>query len=276
MSPPALSVRRWGKGEPVLFLHGLGASGRYWDRLAAVAGGFEGVAPDLLGFGRSPKPAASSYSVDDHLDALVPLLEAPSVVVGHSTGAILAAALAARERERVIGLLLVGLPAFGDEATARAHIGRLGILARLTVAGSDVARLVCQAMCLLRPLAVTLGPVVIRDLPAEVAADGARHTWPSYSRTLDRVVVGHRPLPDLVDAGVPTVVAHGRADRVAPVALAEALVAAARQRGAPAELRLLEGDHHLAVRRPAVVASVLRQLRLRSGSGDGESGPSSG
>ncbi|HWC11055.1 MAG TPA: alpha/beta hydrolase, partial [Acidimicrobiales bacterium] len=251
-----------------------GASGRYWDRLAEVAGGFAGVAPDLLGFGRSPKPAASSYSVDEHLDALAPLLEAPTVVVGHSTGAILAGALAARERERVAALLLMGLPAFGDEATARAEIGRLGLLARLTVEGSDIARLVCQAMCLLRPLAVTLGPLVIRDLPPAVVADGARHTWPSYSRTLDRVVVGHRPLPDLVDAGVPTVVAHGRRDLVAPVALAEALVAAARQRGAPVELRLLEGDHHLAVRRPEALAAVLRQLRSPSGTGDGEGGPS--
>jgi alpha-beta hydrolase superfamily lysophospholipase len=60
-----------------------------------------GVAPDLLGFGRSPKPADFSYSVGEHLDTLAPLLEDRIVVVGHSTGAILAAALAALERQRV-------------------------------------------------------------------------------------------------------------------------------------------------------------------------------
>jgi haloalkane dehalogenase len=121
VSAAALSVQRRGTGEPVLFLPGLASSGRYWDRLAEEATGIAGVAPDLLGFGRSPKPGDSSYSVDEHLDALAPLLEDRSVVVGHSTGAILAAALAARERPRVAGLLLLGLPAFPDEATARAR-----------------------------------------------------------------------------------------------------------------------------------------------------------
>jgi pimeloyl-ACP methyl ester carboxylesterase len=275
MNAPVLSVRRWGAGEPVLFLHGLGASARYWDRLAEEATGIAGIAPDLLGFGRSPKPADSSYTVDEHLDALAPLLHDRSVVVGHSTGAILAAALTARERQRVAALLLVGLPAFPDEATARAQIGRLGLLARLTVEGHDLARVVCQAMCLLRPLAVTLGPLVIRDLPPTVVADGARHTWPSYSRTLQEVVVGHRPLPDVVAAAVPTVVAHGREDRVAPVALAEAWVTAARQRGAPVTLRLLEGDHHLAVRRPGAVAEVLTYLRSLSHR-EGEGGAAAG
>ena len=168
-------MRRWGEGEPVLFVHGLGASGRYWDRLAEQASGFAGVAPDLLGFGRSPKPADSSYSVEEHLDALAPLLEDRSVVVGHSTGAILAAALAARERERVAALLLVGLPAFADEATARAEIGRLGLLARLTAEGNDLARLLCHAMCSLRPLAVTLGPLV--------SATSPRQWWPTGPAT---------------------------------------------------------------------------------------------
>lgn len=269
MSGSALWVRRWGAGAPVLLLHGLGASGRYWDRLAEETKGIAGVAPDLLGFGRSPKPAGSSYSVGEHLDVLAPLMEDRSVVVGHSTGAILAAALAARERERVAAVLLLGLPAFPDEATARAQIGRLGLLAHLTVEGRELARLACHAMGLLRPLAVAIGPLVIRDLPPAVVADGARHTWVSYSRTLEQVVIAHRPLPDIVSAPAPTVVAHGRGDRVAPVTLAEALAATARQQGAPVTLRLLEGDHHLAVRRPAAVAEILAQLLSPTGAGDG-------
>jgi predicted esterase len=83
--------------------------------------------------------------------------------------------------------------------------------------------------------------------------------------------VGHRALPDVVAAAVPTVVAHGREDRVAPVALAEALAAAALQQGAPVTFRLLEGDHHLAVRRPAAAAEVLASFRSPS-SGRGEGG----
>ncbi|MGH9265504.1 MAG: alpha/beta fold hydrolase [Acidimicrobiales bacterium] len=272
MSAPALAVHRWGQGPALLLVHGLGASGRYWDRLGEAASGWGGVAPDLLGFGRSPKPPTSSYSVDEHLDALAPLLEGPTLVVGHSTGAILAAALAAREPEAVTGLVLLGVPAFPDEATARAQIGRLGLLARLTVERRPAGRLVCEAMCLLRPLALALGPLVIRDLPPAIVADGVRHTWTSYSRTLANVVVAHRTLPDLVGARLPTAVVQGRDDAVAPRGYTEALVAAARDQGAPVELRLVEGDHHLAVRNPALVAGVLARLDARDSAAGGDQG----
>ncbi|MDQ3575851.1 MAG: alpha/beta fold hydrolase, partial [Actinomycetota bacterium] len=88
-----LFVRRWGQGPPVLFVHGLGASSRYWKPLAQVSSGYAATAPDLLGFGHSPTPPDASYDVDSHLEALVPLLPPGAVVVGHSMGAILAAAL---------------------------------------------------------------------------------------------------------------------------------------------------------------------------------------
>jgi pimeloyl-ACP methyl ester carboxylesterase len=247
----------------VLLLHGLGASARYWDRLAETARGFHLVVPDLLGFGRSPKPPTSAYSVEDHLDTLVPLLDGRTVVVGHSTGAILAAALAARVRQAVAALVLVGLPAFPDEATARAEVGRLGLLARLTVGGRGAARLLCQAMCRVRPLAVAVAPLVIRDLPPAIVADAARHTWASYSGTLTNVVVAHRTLPDLLQARRPTVVVQGRRDPVARPAHTQALVTSAREGGVPVELRLVDGDHHVAVREPGLVAGMIAELTAR-------------
>lgn len=52
-----LHVHRWGSGEPtVAFLHGLGASTRYWSKLGEISHSYQAIAPDLLGFGRSPKP----------------------------------------------------------------------------------------------------------------------------------------------------------------------------------------------------------------------------
>ena len=50
-------MHRWGSGEPtVVFLHGLGASSRYWSKLGEISHNYQAIAPDLLGFGRSPKP----------------------------------------------------------------------------------------------------------------------------------------------------------------------------------------------------------------------------
>ena len=56
---------------PLVFLHALGASSRYFaPRLGALPGQARCVLPDLLGFGLSPKPPEGAYTVADHLAAL--------------------------------------------------------------------------------------------------------------------------------------------------------------------------------------------------------------
>lgn len=259
MSVPALFVERWGTGPPVAFLHGLGASARYWERLRQATSGYEAVAPDLLGFGRSPAPADSLYDVDAHLDALAPVVRAGSLVVAHSTGGLLGVALACRRPDLVSALLLLGLPVFPDEATARVEIGRLGLLARLTVEASPWARRLCTAMCRLRPLAIALAPRVIADLPPSIARDGLLHAWTSYHRTLERVVLEYRLLPDVVGVPAAVTLLHGHADRTAPSAYVERLVEDADARGKTIFLQVIQGDHHLALRHPETVGAAMRR-----------------
>jgi len=256
-----LASRRWGSGDPVVFIHGLGASSRYWDRLAGLGGSYAGVAPDLLGFGRSPKPPNAAYDVDTHLEALTQLFDGPGFVVAHSTGAIIAAALAARRPDLVTGLLLLGLPAYPDQATARDEVANLGLLARLTADGRPVAALVCNAMCRVRPLATALAPLMARDVPRAIAADWTAHTWPSYSRTLIAVVLGHRVIPDLAAARCPVIALTGRSDATAPARHLESAAAALASRNPPVEIRIVDGDHHLAIRQAPLVHAALEQAR---------------
>lgn len=244
-----------GDGPPVLLLHGLGASSHYWDAVLERLGGFRAIAPDLLGFGRSPAPSEASYDVGCHLAALRPLLREKTVVVGHSTGSMLAGALARAHPELVKGLVLVSLPAYPDEETARREIGRIGLLAKLTVEGRFSARVVCEVMCHLRPLAIAASSVLIRDMPRQVAADGARHTWPSYSRTLHEVVAGHPVLPDLRSLECPISLLHARGDQVAPIEYVETIASEVKA----TEFRQVDGDHHLPVRHPALVADFIRR-----------------
>ncbi len=168
MSGDSLFVTSWGRGPEVVLLHGLGASSWYWESLAATSSGFLATAPDLLGFGRSPSPPDASYDVC-HLAALAPHLPERAVVVAHSTGAILAAALAARWPERVASLLLLGLTAFPNEATARRLIGSLGLLARLTVDGRPSARRLCEDW-VNGPMGQRLGLLEIPDGPVNPRA----------------------------------------------------------------------------------------------------------
>lgn len=260
MTGPHLFTETWGDGPPVVFVHGLGASARYWEQLRAASRGYLGVAPDLLGFGRSPAPHDAAYDLDCHVDALAPVVPPASLVVGHSTGALVAVRLAARHPELVRLLLLVGLPAFSSSAEARTEVGRLGLLARLTVTGSPFARGLCEVMCRLRPLAIAIAPLVNRDLPRAIASDGARHTWSSYHRTLEHVVVGYRPLDDLAAAAAPVTFLHGTEDEYAPARLLHRFVDDLSARRRPTDVRLVAGDHHIPVRQPEHVAAVISDL----------------
>jgi len=258
--PVTLAVRRWGSGPPVVFLHGLGASRRFWDLVADESDGYQGVAPDLLGFGRSPHPGHASYDVATHLAALEPLVADGAIVVGHSTGSILAAAFAAAHPEKVAALLLVSLPAYPDLAHARRDVAGLGAMARWTVNASPLGVISCWLMCRMRPLLLPVAPLVSRDVPASVTSDFLLHDWASYSGTLREVVVGHRVEPDLAAIAMPVMLLHGSDDHTAPLDDVEHLVERLRQQGRLVELRIIETDHLLPVRVPAAVAAALLDL----------------
>lgn len=110
-------MRVWvgGAGPALLAIHGLGGSGRYWERLTARIGAHATVvAPDLAGFGGSDKPRVR-YDRDLHLRSLDRVLEEldlaePLAVVGHSLGGVLAALWTARHPERVRALALLAAP----------------------------------------------------------------------------------------------------------------------------------------------------------------------
>jgi pimeloyl-ACP methyl ester carboxylesterase len=260
-----LASRRRGTGRPIVLLHGLGASSRYWDRLSdLLAPDSAVVAPDLLGFGRSPKPRDEAYDVECHLTGLVRLVPEGSILVGHSLGAVLAASLAARLPSVVSAAVLVGMPVYPDESTARREVARLGALARLTVDGSRWARVLCELMCALRPLAQAVAPLLIRDLPPEIVRDGTRHTWPSYSRTLSNVIVRHRVQRDLDALRVPTMLVHGDRDLEAPLHYAENAASVAKSSRAPVDFLSVDGDHHLPVRQPDVIAQTIKRRLGRS------------
>lgn len=257
-STAELHVERWGAGPPVVFVHGLGGSTRTWDRVRGlVEDSVSGTAIDLLGFGRSPKPADASYDVECHLDSLGRVIPSDAVIVGHSAGALLALAHAARSPARVRGVVLLSLPAYPDPETARREVSRLGMVARLTVRETRGARIMCWVMCRLRLPLMAVAPLFARGVPPDVARDALRHTYPSYSRTLHHVIVEHRAAPELVTLTterVPVTLVHGRDDEVVPLRHVEAAVPPA------VSLRTVDGDHYLPLKNPAVCAGAITSM----------------
>lgn len=100
-----------GKGEPVIFLHGYADSWFSFERvLQALPSRRRAYALDLRGHGNSDKPGGG-YALDDFAGDVVAFMDARKIgratIAGHSMGASIAQALAARRPERVEGLFLI-------------------------------------------------------------------------------------------------------------------------------------------------------------------------
>ena len=113
-----LRTLRAGRGDTTLFLiHGFGESLFTWRAVVdPLAAHYRVVAVDLPGFGGSTKPDAS-YSVDSMTARLSNFLDrhirGPVIVVGHSMGGQLAAALALARPDRIGAAVLIAPAGYG-------------------------------------------------------------------------------------------------------------------------------------------------------------------
>jgi len=113
-----------GSGPPLVLIHGLCASSRWWARnVPALAERFQIHLVDLAGFGQSPGP----FSLEKAAGTLARWMEIAGIerasVVGHSMGGYIATELAADRPQRVDRLVLVAaaLPTVGLKALPRAQ-----------------------------------------------------------------------------------------------------------------------------------------------------------
>ncbi len=110
------NVHDQGQGRPVLMIHGSGPGVTAWANwrlvLPELARQSRVIAPDMLGFGYTERPAGTVYNLDTWVNHLVTLLNALQIVqtdlVGNSYGGAVALAMAIRHPERVRKLVLMG------------------------------------------------------------------------------------------------------------------------------------------------------------------------
>ena len=249
-----VDVRGTGE-ETVVFVPGLGGTTRYWAaRTAPLETHCRVVLVDLLGFGQSAKPW-TRYSVDRHVTALWSALApyAPFTLVGHSLGALLATALAARHRAAVQGLVLLSMPHFATEEDA-VHYYRSGPMRGGYVA-TNLALTIATCLFTRWVLGRVL-PYMARHVPREVAEDLVKHTWRSSTSSLWEVVYRYDATPDLGSVDTPVLFIHGDRDVMAPVHAVEPL-AQEEQR----QLKVLTGvDHHPFLRDPAQCLAFIEAL----------------
>ncbi|KAJ3682067.1 hypothetical protein LUZ60_014640 [Juncus effusus] len=109
--------------EDVLFIHGFISSSAFWTETVfpnfsvSTKSRYRMFAVDLLGFGSSPKPADSLYTLREHIEMIEKSVLDPYKVksfhiVAHSLGSIIALALAVKYPGAVKSLTLIAPPYF--------------------------------------------------------------------------------------------------------------------------------------------------------------------
>jgi pimeloyl-ACP methyl ester carboxylesterase len=100
----------------IVLLHGFSDSGRCWSSWLSFFGRFAHVStPNARGHGGAPLPD-EPFGAAQHLADLIPHLDRPSVLVGHSMGAVTAALAAAKHPELVRAVVLEDPPWRPDDA----------------------------------------------------------------------------------------------------------------------------------------------------------------
>lgn len=106
-------IERTGEGEPVVLLHGFGASTWAWRKvLPGLAKEFEVIAIDLNGFGYTQRPRGrESYTREGQAQLVLGVMDALGIekahFVGHSYGGAITLWTASRHRDRVRSMVLV-------------------------------------------------------------------------------------------------------------------------------------------------------------------------
>lgn len=195
-------------GAPVVLVHGLGGRAEDWRMLAPflAQAGFRVYLPDLLGYGRSARPASFSYSVRDEATVVVDFMDAIGLkqvdLGGWSMGGWIVQIVAATHPDRVKRLMLFDSAGLGDKPNWDTNL----FMPTTSVQLDDLE-------ALLMPHPPHIPGFVARDI-LRISAD---HAW-VIRRSLDTMLTGdditNQMLPGLK---MPVLILWGAEDHIIPL-----------------------------------------------------------
>ena len=131
--------------DTVVLLHGYLSDSHYWSPVIKLLKQTHRViAIDLLGFGKSPKPRLSSYSLDTHSQAVIDTLHTIGLptkitLVGHSMGGLVAGHIASLAPDKVADVVLFNMPVYTTPEQVRETLASTSRLYR-TMLYSPIGR----------------------------------------------------------------------------------------------------------------------------------------
>lgn len=244
---PAMAVET----EDVVFIHGFISSSVFWTETVFPAfspsarSRYRMFAVDLLGFGRSPKPAESLYTLREHVEMIErSVLRRYRIgsfhVVAHSLGSVLALALAVKYPAAVRSLTLLAPPYFpvpeseSESESAAQYVMRrvaprrvwppIAFGASMACWYEHVSRTICLTICRHHRVWDRLFRIFTRNRVRTFLIEAFMcHTHNAAWHTLHNIICGSAgrmgAYLDAVDRGLSCKVAffHGRDDELLPV-----------------------------------------------------------
>lgn len=252
---PRLAYDHDGRGEAVVFVHGIGGNASNWHRqLEALTDGYHAVALDLRGYGNSDD-YAGALDFGDFSDDLVRLLdhlgEARAHLCGLSLGGRVALDFHDRHPERVASLILVDtFPGYDASFTAAGRERFVRARRQPLLEGKEPADIAANvAASLVSPHAA---PEVVQQLVESMS----RLHKDSYLKTIEAMTM-YLPVTDVSRIQVPVQIIVGADDRLTPPAVSRQMAEAI----ADARLLVLENTGHLSnLESPAAFDACLRRF----------------
>lgn len=232
IAPPLSNLHKevYGAGDPILCLHGLGANTFTWRHLIKpFSETNQLILVDFRGFGASPKPYDTHYSIEEHADGIYRMILRDDLhrltLIGNSFGGGVALLVAIRLCEQDSGRLsrLVLIDSGGYEEflpgylkLARSFMG--GLMIYLPPAKA-AARFVLRASYF-DPKKISKEQVNAYALPT--ASPGGRH---AFLQTAKQCIPANisEIIPRLKNITAPTLILWGRQDKVIPLTVGELL-----------------------------------------------------
>jgi pimeloyl-ACP methyl ester carboxylesterase len=248
-------LERQGDGEALVLLHGIGShAASFTGVLDHLAPGRRVIAWNAPGYGGSAPLAEDWPEAGDYARSLERFADALSLsrmtLMGHSLGALMAAAFATAHRERV-GRLILASPALGHGVRRG---GGLSPAAQGRI--DDLTRQGPEAFARARAPRLVHDPDANPAIVAAVAAAMARVTMPGYAQAV-RMLASGQLLDDAGRLTLPTDVIVGANDLVTPPDGASRAHAALRGKARGRLIIVPEAGHAIYLQTPEAFAAVL-------------------